>query len=62
MHAAVFHYVPVPQGFAAVTIVHFECGVCNADDIPNATYQTTVTCSLLLHNFDPFLYDSENDY
>jgi len=24
MHAAVFHYVPVPQGFAAVTIVHFE--------------------------------------
>jgi len=55
---AVFHYVLAPWGFAAVTIVRFETVPASQRDL----YQTTVTCSRLLHNFDPFLDDSENDY
>jgi len=59
-----FHYVLLaPWGFAAVTTARFETAISGfADDIPSASYQTTVTCSVLLCNFDPFPYDSENDY
>ena len=70
MHVVEFHYVPQsPQSLgdlansAAVTIVRFETAVpASRPILPTRRIKPRLHAVLLLHNFDPFPCESENDY